>query len=448
MNLVITRFLMPTLARLVQRPPLAALAILMVIGHLVAMSIQWKAAVAGREQVLPDTRQYVTLASNVVTKGEFTLDGEYPSARREPGYVTFVAAFMKLGVVKPFDSTFVNLWPVIMLQILFFGVASFGIARLAEKRYGPVEGLLSLLFAQVYWPVASQQHLALSETLTMVCLAGAWLTLGDWRRLNGSWLTLLTGAAFLGIACITKSIFVLAMPLFVLFLWLRARVTLIRCATLAVLVLAMPMAWTARNAHHFHLPIMGSIDGVSSMYRGNVLPFIHLPSPEDPAMPSAATKALAMMKTDGERYIWYKAHAMEIMKREPVRYGLQCMNRVIYMLTEHDVANDPAWRALLLIKSDNFLSLLLLVIHLPVLFRRQKASLHVEGTLLMFISTLGLYGLVYGETRYLVPWQFMMAPLYAAAASDRIILPLLARFAPALLPESNLQSSSATCASA
>ena len=53
------------------------------------------------------------------------------------------------------------------------------------------------------------------------------------------------------------------------------------------------MAWTARNKAVFGLPIMGSIDGFSSLYRGNVLPFYQISSPDHPAMPEVATTAIA-----------------------------------------------------------------------------------------------------------------------------------------------------------
>ena len=89
-----------------------------------------------------------------------------------------------------------------------------------------------------------------------------------------------------------------------------------------------------------------------------------------------------------------------------------------------------------------------ILMNLLPLFDNGYANGASTGKLAMFVVTLGLYGLVYGETRYLVPWQFMMAPLYAAAASERIVSPLLARFAPALLPNPDVETCDVTCVSA
>ena len=383
-------------------------------------------------QSTPDSLQYAALASHLAVDGTFSLDGATPSARREPGYVAFIAAFVALGLVRPHDLIFANMWPVIVLQILLYGAAAGGLARFTARRFGSLAGLLCLLFAQGYWGLFTYQHLICSECAAMVALAGAWLMFGDWERMKGSWPALLGSAALLGYACLIKSILVPAVPLLVVLIWWRGRVPAFRSAIFASVVLVTPLAWTMRNYHHFGLPIMGSIDGVSSMYRGNVLPFTQIPTPEEPEMPEDARRALAGMTSDVERYHWYKAHAMDIIQEHPVRYGLQCLNRVVYMLTDFDVANTPKWRALFLFKNDHFMAMLLLAIHLPALLRRNNRDFYLEGALLMFLASLFLYGLVYGETRYMVPWMFVMAPFYAAAAAHLIVEPLLLRLMPSL----------------
>jgi hypothetical protein len=230
---------------------------------------------------------------------------------------------------------------------------------------------------------------------------------------------------------------VLATPPFIIFMWWRGRVSAPRCVAFAAIVLAMPLAWTARNYHTFKLPIMGSIDGVSSLYRGNVLPFTQIPSPDKPEMPEEAKRALQGMTSDVERYQWYKEHAIQVIREHPVRYALQCLNRIVRMVTNYDVANLPAWRALLLFKNTQFLCMLMLGLCLPAILRENRRDFFVEGSLFMFVANLLLYGLVYGEIRYIMPWVFVMAPLYATAASRLIVEPLLARMVPADPPGSS-----------
>ena len=102
------------------------------------------------------------------------------------------------------------------------------------------------------------------------------------------------------------------------------------------------------------------------------------------------------------------------------------------MVVDFDVANSPPWRALLLFKNDQFMLMLLLALHLPALLRRYRGDFYMEGALLMFLASLFLYGLVYGETRYIMPWVFVMAPFYAAAAAHFIVEPLVLRLMPSL----------------
>ncbi len=420
----------PALERLLCRPPIGLVAVFFVICHLVITCYTGLRPADKIHSANPDALEYMTLASHVATDGQFTLDGKTPSARREPGYVAFIALFMALGFVRPHDLVFTNLWPVYVAQILLYGVAAWGLARFTARKHGPLAGLLSLLFVQGYWTLFIYQHLLGSEGTTIPALAGAWLVLGDWDRIKRSWPALLGSAALLGYACLTKSIFVMAVPLFVTFMWWRGRVPALRSGVFAAVVLVMPLSWTARNYQIFGLPIMGSIDGVSSMYRGNVLPFTQIPSPDKPEMPEEAKLALPAMKSDVERYLWYKKHALEIIHKDPVRYSLQCLNRVVYMVTNYDVANLPAWRALLLFKNTQFMAMLMLGLYLPTLLRESRKDFYVEGTLLMFATSLFFYGLVYGEPRYIMPWVFMMAPLYAVAASRLIVEPLLLRLMP------------------
>lgn len=432
MNPAFNRLLSPALGRLLREPPLGLIALLFVIGHLSWLAFAGRVTSGWNREITPDCRQYIALTSHLVEKGIFSLDGQSPSARREPGYVAFVAPFMKAGFVEPHVLNFENLWPVIASQIVLYGLAAWGLARRTAGQFGPAAGLMCLFFTQGWWGLCVHQHRFLSECVAMVCLAGAWLLLGDAQRTRSSWMTLLGGAVLFGYACLTKSIFVLTVPLLALLMWWRGGVSMLRSAVFAAVVLALPLAWTARNQQQFGLPIMGSIDGVSSLYRGNVLPFTQIPSPEEPDMPQEAKTALAGMTSDAQRYVWFKTHALEIMRTEPGRYALQCANRAVYMLTEFDLASLPLWRLVLLIKNDHFMVMLILALYLPALLSGSRRDFFVEAALALFVVCLGLYSLVYGETRYLVPCMFLMAPLYAAAIMDLVVGPILRRFLPSL----------------
>lgn len=418
---------------MIGQPPLAGLAVLATCLHLMVLGVALRTGGADAMMISPDSHQYVQLASYMVTDGEFTLDGREPSARREPGYPAFLAAFMIAKWVAPHQVTMANLWPVVVVQIVLYGWACWLLARQAARMFGGMAALICLLFTQGYWVLSRYQYDICSEAVTMVLLAAAWTTIGTWSRLRESWGALIWAAVSLGLACVTKSILVLWVPVMVGFAWWRGRVPVPRTVAFAVIALLLPAVWTVRNHRIFGEPIMGSIDGVSSFYRGNVIPFVHIPDPADPAMPEEAVEALAARNGDLDKYRWYKQESLQIVRDHPVRYVLQVLHRAVYMLIDFDVAEPRPWfRALLLVKNDQFLVMLVLGLQLHHLLRRR--GFYIESSILLLVVILGVYSLIYGVTRYIMPAVYVMAPLYAFAVGNLLVAPVLRRWVPRSCP--------------
>lgn len=414
---------------MVWQPPLGVLAVVAACIHLTVLGVSLRTGAADAMMISPDSHQYVRLAGYMVTEGEFTLDGREPSARREPGYPAFLAAFMLAKWVAPHQVAMANLWPVAVVQIVLYGWACWLLARQAARMFGGMAALLCLLFTQGYWVLSRYQYDICSEAVTMVFLAAAWTTIGTWSRLRESWSALIWAAACLGLACVTKSILVLWVPVMVGFAWWRGRVPVSRVVAFAVIALVLPAAWTARNYRVFGEPIMGSIDGVSSFYRGNVIPFVHIPDPADPAMPEEAVEALAERKGDLDKYRWFKQESLQIVREHPVRYVLQVLHRAVYMLIDFDLAQPRPWhRALVLVKNDQFLIMLVLGLQLHLLLRR--GGFYIESGVLLLVFSLGVYSLIYGVTRYIMPAVYVMAPLYAFAAGNLLVAPVVRRWMP------------------
>ncbi len=370
-----------------------------------------------------DTIQYVQLASHAVTDGTFSLNGEVPSVRREPGYSTYLMAFMKLGLIKPHVISASNLWPALLLQILLYGFASFLVAKGATRMFTPFIGLLTLLFLNLYWPIFYYQYTAVSEGLAYAFLAITWSLMAGWK-MSPSFRAVAGTALVLGLACVVKSALIPFILVLSGFIWLRKKLTFPKAVVFGLVAMLFPLLWTVRNYQVTGLPILGSIDGVSSLYRGNVLPFTQIPSPEDPQMPAEAVAELSEMTQDGEKYKWYKENALEIMKAEPLRYSLQVMNRAVLMVTDFDLSEKPPlYRYVMLIKNDWFLTMLIFALAIPALLRFR--NFWIESALLLCLYSIGIYSVIYGLPRYLVPALFVMAPGIAFAFGHLIFLPLL-----------------------
>ena len=95
-----------------------------------------------------------------------------------------------------------------------------------------------------------------------------------WRG-GPTWAAVLRLALWTSLLAITRSVNVLFIPVLCLLLWIRLPVRWPKVALYFVLALTPAMMWTMRNKQVFGLPIMGSIDGFSSLYRGNVLRVVH-----------------------------------------------------------------------------------------------------------------------------------------------------------------------------
>lgn len=131
-------------------------------------------------------------------------------------------------------------------------------------------------------------------------------------------------------------------------------------------------------------------------------------------MPEEARRVLAACKDDGEKYLWYKAAALEWLKANPVQYVKQCVHRTAAMFIDLYRADDIPWWKYpfrLLIGNDQlFLTILLVVSVVPLWNLR---DFWVESSVVFFAFNTAMYGAVYGEERYLYPSLFLLAPVYA-----------------------------------
>lgn len=396
-----------------ERPRLALLTMTAVLAHAAVFAWLLTAGTADDAVVMGDTEEYVELASHVATDGMFSLDGRNPSARFEPGYVGVLALLIRARLAKPHVVEAANLWPVVAVQMLLYGLACYAVARSAARLYGDVAGLVCLALLQA-GPMCIYQYSIRNECLTMSLLGFLWSSMAFARERAPTARRVACWGVLLGIVCVTRSVNVLFAPLLALYLWRRAPMRPPMAILLVTVALSFPAAWTARNYRAFKLPIVGSIDGFSSLYRGNILPFKELPYPTDPDMPADAQQALARFTQDGERYLWYKDAALSWIEAHPGQYLKQCVWRAAVMLVRLYRSAQVPWyeRAQLLITGNVELALFVLVIvGAPLLWRRQ--DLWIETSIAFSLFTLAIYAAIWSDKRYFHPAMFLLAPVYA-----------------------------------
>lgn len=392
---------------------LARWAVLLALLHLLTSALLALAGKADDLVIMGDSVEYLQLASYPLTDGIYSLDGVTSSGKREPGFSGFVMAFMAAGLAKPHVFTVANLWIIAAAQIVLYGLVCGWIARVLGPVFGRATAWPGLMLMQAS-PIAVYQHQLGSEAVSMMLLGLMLVEISRGWRDGPTWSAVLRLALWTSLLAITRSVNVLFIPVLCLLLWLRLPVRWPKVALFFVLALTPAMMWTMRNKQVFGLPIMGSIDGFSSLYRGNVLPYFQISSPDHAAMPAEAKKALAACKDDGEKYLWYKKAAIEWLKENPVLYIKQCIHRTAAMFI--DLYRDekiPWWKypSVLLIGNDQLFLTIVLLACLPALWRRRE--IWAEVAVVFFVFSTGMYGAVYGTERYLHPAFFLLAPVHA-----------------------------------
>lgn len=373
-------------------------------------------AVSGRVQdtvLVPDSEEYLRLAFYPLTDSIYSLDGVQSSGKREPGYPGYIMAFAAVGLIEPHVFTVGNLWPVAVVQILIYGLVCYLVARCTASRFGSLTGWFTLMLIQAS-PLCIYQYSIASECMTMILLGLLWMEFVQHWQKGPTWGQILRSACWLGLLSITKSVNVLFIPVLSLMAWIRLPVRFPKVVVFFILSLLPAMTWTARNKAVFGLPIMGSIDGFSSLYRGNVLPYHQISSPDHPAMPEVAKTAIAACKSDAEKYLWYKQAALSRLKENPVQYLKQCVHRTAAMfidLYREDAISWWLYPLYLIIGNDQLFLTLLLIASLIPLWRR--GDFWIESSVLFFLFSTAIYAAVYGQERYLHPAFFLLAPVHA-----------------------------------
>ncbi len=367
--------------------------------------------------VSQDSEEYLRMAAYPLTHGIYSLDGIHSSGKREPGYSAFISLFMVLKMVKPHVITVANLWPIIVGQLLLYAYTSWAVARAATKLFGGLAGFITLLLIQAS-PICVWQHTLRNECLTTCLLGLLWCEMAVHWKAGAPWPSIVRGSLWMGIVCITRSVNFLFIPVLAVLAWWRLPMRLHKVVAFIFLALLPSMVWTYRNYQVFKLPIAGSIDGFSSLYRSNILPYQQISSPDSPEMPEYAQKALAGLD-DAAKYQWFKKEALDWLKANPAQYAKQCVWRAAGMLIDLYRADDIPWYAYpfyLVIGNDQLFILLLLLVTFPLLLRRQ--DFWIESSLLFFLFSLGIYSAVYGVERYLHPALFLLAPVCGFALSS------------------------------
>ena len=215
--------------------------------------------VVGRVAIY-DEADYLGGARNIAEGNGYSLDGKHPTAKRQPLYPIYLAAFFRTFGSSVDSAMLANACALALLPMLAFFTAS----ALFGERAAVVAAYLCVLDPTLYFFGLGEAY---AEVLFAVLLCAAmalWLHVRS-EKFRQPFLASAAAGLFFGAAALTRSGY-LVFPALVCLLeicfrqWRNLRYSLVLCA--AALLCVAP--WAVRNEVRFGSPIVSCLnDGVT-----------------------------------------------------------------------------------------------------------------------------------------------------------------------------------------
>ena len=300
----------------------------------------------------PGTYDYEPIARGLLASSVYSdPPGGTPTARREPGYILFVALIYKIFGMQ-------RMW-VYLAQVLLSTVTAGLLYALAARVFSPVAARFAF-WACVFYPYFiyyagyffREDFLAFLLVLLLYVLVrwkGAAAALG--AGFLAGWLCLANGAWALGCSWSVLALYATERP----------GMRLKRSAAFALPLLLMTGAWAWRNWSVFHEVIPFSSNVGVEIYIGMTIPYELLGTPEQTRLLGADERFMAISKMEEEipRHKAYMAAAKEYFLAHPMKFlATQAEHGVkLWRLLPHDRAYTHSYSivALTALGSDGWL---------------------------------------------------------------------------------------------
>jgi hypothetical protein len=357
----------------------------------------------GDRLVYRDEWDYYNLATNLVERGFYTLDGQNPTAYRPPGYPWLLALFIRAGAGIP-HLRIVNF---LLLAVCLYLVHAI-VRRETSALAATIGALLVLGYPLLFYTAGTLYPQILGSALFLGAL---YLLTNDRVRLGG----FLAAGALFGYLVLTIPTFVFTLGIVALWCAGTRRESHGRGVALTLIVsLVVAGAWTARNYAVFDDAVFVSSNSGKNLLFGN----------SENTTPNAGVNADISRYTEEanrlglneiERDNLYTERALEYVRSHPWQslalYGQKFLNyfnfrNELATRSEASVARD----LLMLVTFGPLLSLVLVRF---CLWRRFKVS-PLEAFFALLYVTSGLFCAVFfTRIRFRVPFDFLIIAIVA-----------------------------------
>lgn len=337
-----------------------------------------------------------------------------PTADRAPGYVLLIAPFIRLGA----DFVALRIVNVVLLaatMVLLWFHLSRSCSRLA--------GVLGVLFVLGYPVLLYLATTLYPQTLESILLLTTVLLMDRTRAEARPWAHALVGAA-LGVMILTAPIFLLLVPMMLLWLVLARRASLPRAAlALGVAVLLVGL-WTARNYWALGGFVPVATNGGYTLLAGNSPQTVYDQPSAIGATWSEEVARELQDKSEMEKDRIFKRVSLENMRNDPGRtFTLFCQKFAYWFAYSNQLTSDQVVpggasgvphgvRDLVMLLTYGPL-LALLVLRLLMVRRDPPTALEVLIVALYLCAGLA-YAIFFTRIRYRLPFDWLLIALDAA----------------------------------
>ena len=346
--------------------------------------------------IQPDSGDYFSPASHLAENGIFSRDGTTPSAKREIMIPFVISSFIKTGLIKPFECSPENLFPFIIFQILLYVISLWMLGKIAQQVFNKRVAVLTMIFGFIYIPLAQFQFQVLSEALAIFFITSC-AFLGQKYIYEKRVRYILFSGLCLGLAGITKSVFVLFPPILFGILIYHEKKKLPAIAFLVV-SLALPIGWVVRNYMHFDQFVL-STDGPSAFYRGNIV--LGRAFPSEKSLPDVFKKPEGLSEI--ESYAYFKKQSLDLIFNRPFHLILQFFYKLFVLLFG--------------LPSSLKYTVLLSIRFLFLAFVLSRIKIHLNNPLIIMVGILTIYNIffysiIHSTPRYFAPCVFLLIPQF------------------------------------
>lgn len=353
----------------------------------------------------PDEKEYYSIASNVFTRGSFSLDGIHPTTYRPPGYPLFLSLFLFIG------------FKVIHLRILNFIMLAgsmFLLHKVLQKHSSTIAGLISvfiiIFYPALFYSAGTLYPQAFGSFLLMIFVY--YIFFNEHYSYKRSMLAGLT----MGILMLSVPSFIFVFIVTVIFLIFYRRDFRTVCVIIIISSFVIT-PWVTRNYLAFNAFIPFSTNSGYMLLLGNSPNTI--PN-SGPTVDISQYISRASGMSEIQRDAYYRSEAITFIKENKAKavilYSKKVLNYFNYRNELVTKTEASVFRDLLMLFT--YAPLLFLFVFRICLFKKYPFSNIEIYFVIVYVLNAFFQAIFFTRIRYRLPYDFLLIGLVSIFLSN------------------------------